>query len=413
MKGLVIFYYKIMKKNILSIFLALLSTAPSMAQLNGDGFYRIQNVTTGRYMTLCDNHSKGVNVNATTAEVGALETRPSYENVVSDPGSIFYIKHIQNDDYNIFAQGADMHALTEYYIKLTYRNAQKAYLAHQSSNGYDLRLQDEIKNCGTTGNSYVTTVNQNDIANTQHWKITPVSTSTSNYIGITPNVSANGKYYTLYYTGFDYNLVSPGMKAYYVSKVDESKAVVVYKEITGTIPAKTPVVIECNSKNPADNKIMPMMQATKNTYSNKLVGVFFSTGNLWSGHYNSIVFNEGNMRTLGSKNNKVVFNTSTELLPTVEVCLVPNSSKNEDYEMKKCIGPNTAYIEVSASTAKELNWMSETDYITASITNPNTNDSYPADIYDLNGNLVKKNATSTEGLAKGVYIYKGKKLVVS
>ena len=34
------------------------------------------------------------------------------------------------------------------------------------------------------------------------------------------------------------------------------------------------------------------------------------------------------------------------------------------------------------------------------------------DIYDLNGRLVKKNATSTEGLAKGVYLMNGKKITV-
>ena len=36
----------------------------------------------------------------------------------------------------------------------------------------------------------------------------------------------------------------------------------------------------------------------------------------------------------------------------------------------------------------------------------------PADIYDLNGRLVRKNATNTEGLRSGIYIIRGRKIVV-
>ena len=39
-------------------------------------------------------------------------------------------------------------------------------------------------------------------------------------------------------------------------------------------------------------------------------------------------------------------------------------------------------------------------------------DNTPADIYDLNGRLVRKNADSTEGLPSGIYIRRGKKIVV-
>ena len=36
----------------------------------------------------------------------------------------------------------------------------------------------------------------------------------------------------------------------------------------------------------------------------------------------------------------------------------------------------------------------------------------PATIYDLKGNTIRKNATSTEGLSKGVYIIDNKKVIV-
>lgn len=355
-------------------------------------------------MTLCDNHSKGINTSSTTAEVGALETRKSYEEVVSDPGSVFYIQKVSNDDYNIFAQGADMYALTKYYIKLR-QSGTRGYIAYQTSSGYSLRLQDEIINCGKDGDSYVTTVSQNDIEHTDYWDIIPVTNTGDSYIGIAPNVSANGKHYALYYTGFAYNLLSSGMKAYYVTKVDEGRDAVVYKEITGTIPAKTPVVIECNSESPANNKIEPLTETTNGISGNQLKGVFFSVGNWLSAHYNSTIYDETTMRTLGSKDGKLIFNTSTDLLPTVEIRLSQN-----DYEMKKCIGHNTAYIQVSSAAKKDLNWVSEADYSTG-ITNVNTVES-PSNIYDLQGNIVKQDASNTEGISKGIYIYKGKKLVI-
>ena len=36
----------------------------------------------------------------------------------------------------------------------------------------------------------------------------------------------------------------------------------------------------------------------------------------------------------------------------------------------------------------------------------------PANVYNLNGQVVRANATSLEGLAKGIYLFNGKKYVV-
>ena len=40
--------------------MACCSVALASAQLNGDGFYRVQNSTSTRYITVIDNKSKGV-----------------------------------------------------------------------------------------------------------------------------------------------------------------------------------------------------------------------------------------------------------------------------------------------------------------------------------------------------------------
>lgn len=397
-----------MNKSIISLALASLAFLPANAQLNGDGYYRIRNTKTGRYMTLCDNHSRGVNVNATEAETGALETRKDKNKIVSDPGSVFYIQNVGGKQYNIKAQGADMHSMTDYYIVLAQSSAVKgAYRAYQTSSGYTLYLADKYSE---DEDSYVTTLS--DSKNGRDWSIIPVSTSTDNFIGITPNVKAGGKYYASYYTGFAYNLVSSGMKAYYITKVDEQKGIAAYKEITGTVPEKTPVLIECSSPNAEDNKIEPLTNSVKGISGNKFTGVFFSVGNFWSNHYNAVRFDAATMRTLNAEDDQLVLNASKDFMSYIEVCLVPGSNKNQDYINDYTIPHNSCYLKVSEGTATSIKLMSEDEYNATGISGITADDSNPANIYNMNGILVRSNATSTDGLAKGVYIFKGKKIVV-
>ena len=398
-----------MNKQLITLALVGLSTMPANAQINGDGYYRIQNVKSGRYMTLCDNHSKGIDYSATQAETGALETRGDKNDIISDPGSVFYIKKISGNEYNIISQGADMHSMTNYYIKIIESSYTKgAYRAYQTSKGYALYLADKGFKDGI---SYVTT--SSDYKEYRDWYITPVSTETDNFIGITPNIESDGKYFASFYTGFAYDLASSGMKAYYISNVDEKSGIAVYKEISGTIPAKTPVYIECSSKDVADNKIKPLADNVAAISGNKLTGVFFSVGNWRSGHYNSVPFDEKTMRSLNVEDGKLVYNTATDLMPIKEVCLKPGSNKDEDYANLTTIAHNTNYLSVANGTAASLKLLSEDEYKSTGI-NDITIDTCnkPANIYNLNGTIVRKNATSTEGLAKGIYLFNGKKIVV-
>ena len=68
----------------------------------------------------------------------------------------------------------------------------------------------------------------------------------------------NGKYYATYLTGFPYKLQSSGMKAFAISSINNEKGEATYQEITGEIPGKTPVLIECNSDKAKDNLITPI-----------------------------------------------------------------------------------------------------------------------------------------------------------
>ena len=69
-----------------------------------------------------------------------------------------------------------------------------------------------------------------------------------------------GKYYTTMYTKFPYRCLD-GVKAYVVSNVDATAHKVVLSEIkSGEVPSGTPVVLECTSTKPAENRLLPLVE---------------------------------------------------------------------------------------------------------------------------------------------------------
>lgn len=211
------------------------------AQSKGDGFYRIQNVKTGRYMTLADRHSRGANAHTTTVDAGALATRKKWSDIESDPGSIFYIKNVNGSEYNIISQGIDMYQLIKYYVRIDTDNNGASYKFWQTDKGTRLYLSDENVSNEGADTSYVKTRGED----TRQWKIIPLNNSGDNYIGVISLVKAkNVKYYATYLTGFPYKLQSSGMKAFAISSINNEKGEATYQEITGEIPEKTPMLIE-------------------------------------------------------------------------------------------------------------------------------------------------------------------------
>ena len=83
------------------------------------------------------------------------------------------------------------------------------------------------------------------------WYIEPVD-----YFNVQPEVEYNGKYYTTLKVPFAVNLSGSVEKAYAITAI--SDGVIVYREITGTISAGTPVLLQCSSPNAADCRIIPM-----------------------------------------------------------------------------------------------------------------------------------------------------------
>lgn len=79
------------------------------------------------------------------------------------------------------------------------------------------------------------------------------------------------------------------MRALYISELKSSGAAI-YKEIKGIVPAKTPVIIECSSKDPAKNKLKIEATSPSSIKDNLLTGVYFGLGMKATSHYNCTAF---------------------------------------------------------------------------------------------------------------------------
>lgn len=97
-----------------------------------------------------------------------------------------------------------------------------------------------------------------------HWVVTPISEDSKDFcFGAMPSPKTKdeaGKYYTTMYTKFPYRCLD-GVKAYVVSSVDETAHKVVLSEIkSGEVPSGTPVVLECTSTKPVENRLLPLLE---------------------------------------------------------------------------------------------------------------------------------------------------------
>ena len=392
-----------MKKITLLLLLACISIGTMHAQVKGNGYYRIQNATTERYMSLTTTETTGISMQTTTVECKALLTKMKWDDVSTDPGTIFYIDNKGGDQYNIKNQGSSLYDMINYYIRLKYYQDANVYRAWQSKSGGTVYLSDENDNTLGRDTGYV----DNNTPETLNWKITAVDCE-DNYLGVKPTMSANGKYYASYYAGFPFSVASPNMKVYYISSIDEKEGTATYKELTGIIPASTPVIIECGSKNPAENKLKPELTNPTAVKGNILKGVYFCVGLKMSAHFTSTKFEPTTMRLLSiDENGSLVFNNDEANAYTVMI--KEGASRPYKYPYIKAIPHNTAYLPVSANCPMSLKLVKETTGI-SNITLGN--DNKPANVYNMEGKIVKENATSVEGLPEGIYIFKNKKYVV-
>lgn len=280
---LTVFY---MRKNWYLTIVLLLSSLHVNAQLGADGYYRIQNTVTTRYVQMIDNKGE-VDLNTTSVDLGALRTVMYFDNVAYDPATIIYISHIQKDEYNISCQGMNMVDMIGFGLRFQ-KLSSGHYVAFQEQQGLRKVLND------LRGTSLYGAVLTND-ASCKEWDLLPVNDN--NYFGIKPDFEINGKYYKSFFAAFPFDLKSEGMKAWYVKQVDTTYGICVVEQIDGTVPAATPVLIECSSNLPEKNRLDIKMPSSDKLAGNLLQGVYFDNSN--KKHYNRVAYTKSNMRLLG------------------------------------------------------------------------------------------------------------------
>lgn len=322
------------------LLLATVCTLSAYAQLNGDGYYRAQSSEQGRYIRIIDNQGS-VNLQTTDADMEALRTRAGFENVVSDPATIIYIKKM-NKGYDFQSQGTGSYQIISYEVLLddmgdnkywcyASKSGMTKYLADQKID-YSIvpYLSEEEKEEYVYNGHLVTNISPSeDGGKWLDWNINPVKDAEGFYFGLQPNVSASDGYYQTFYAAFPFTFLSEGMSAWYVSKVNEATGKVIIKEVTGGVPTSTPVIIKCASQNAASNKLNVGASTSGTADGNLLTGVYFCNPDAGPKHTNVVAYDANTMRVLGTAaDGSLAFVKDNNL---------------------KYIPANTAYITVSAS----------------------------------------------------------------
>lgn len=146
----------------------------------------------------------------------------------------------------------------------------------------DSRTQEEL--LGTVYHpSLWNGANENDAS--YHWVVTPISELSKDFcFGAMPSSKTKdeaSKYYTTMYTKFPYRCLD-GVKAYVVSSVDETAHKVVLSEIkSGEVPSGTPVVLECNSTKPVENRLLPLVEEPAAIAETNLLKGNLLKGEIW------------------------------------------------------------------------------------------------------------------------------------
>ena len=291
-----------MKRTFLQLGIVALMTLcalPVLAQLNGTGFYRFRNVarpteyitmTNDRfnYWNIIDDAGGGTDaISNEAAQQRAVQCSVCYLqndiHMVEDPdiidlASVIYAKkkntNDSNHEYNLIGQGTSLLTLTTgtysvtlflFPIKLTFHNL---YVTLNAVGGTDANTlytasmplkADGYGDAGDLGDRYFvdeggkfdTDVESVASQAKARWYIEPVD-----HFNVQPEVEYNGKYYTTLKVPFAVNLSGSVEKAYAISAINGG--VIAYREITGTISAGTPVLLQCSSPNAADCRIIPV-----------------------------------------------------------------------------------------------------------------------------------------------------------
>ena len=369
-----------MKKIFSTITLLFCGMMMANAQIT-DGFYHIRNAGTGRYLSINDTDPNNYPVSQSgSVNLAGIRTYINYDSVAVSPSCVIFVKELGNGKYDFAAQGSSLYAMTSQKLPVDITAiGNGTYRIHGSYKGYTKELTDKSpsKQDGNLVNTETGMI---------YWTFEPINTS-NEYIGIHPDVkTADGTYYGTIYAGYNFRFVSPGMEAYYVSNA--GGAGFTMKKITSdVIPASVPVIIKCNSANPQDNKIEPVIGGYDFNDYNLLDGVYCSL--YVAGHHNVKRFDNISMRILG-------------LSDKGELAFLADPSIDRLYKDKYLMA-NKAYLKVNYGDADVMILDGP-----SAINTVKNDDSSNTGIYTLTGVRLPEGVTASAG----IYVKNGKKIII-
>lgn len=319
----------IFMKKLLPIILAIIATVlPAAAQLNGNGYYRVQNYATERYVYITDDKGK-IDANTTSVDAMAIQLWKDFDKASSDASTVLYIESKGGNEYDVTSQGTGINKMINHNLKLR-ANSDGTYYAYGQQDGMAKYLGD-----ANSSNAPEGTMSSEATGDRRKWWIKPITTA-ENFFGIKPNLAVGGKFYQPMYASFPMSPASSGVKIHVVTTYGYGMAVT--KVVEGTIPAATPCFIECGSATAADNK-MNVGGTGAAVGSNQMSGVYFE--NYMKTHLNLTPYDPNTMRVLGVlSDGSLGFVTATfENLPA-----------------------NQSYLRVPAGSPAEIRIVSQEEY---------------------------------------------------
>ena len=365
----------------------------------GKGYYRVRNLTTERYIYVTDNKDY-YDIAHDKEDFQGIQLWKDAAKAAKSPASVIFIEELYPGGFDLKAQGTGVYDLTGYCVNVT-KKSDGTYEVSASRSGVTKFLSDDRTNSSDQGK-----LGTSGTAKYRRWIVDKIeATHATNYVGISPTITFNGKYYQTFYASFPFRAISLGMHVYYISDVEGDLALI--QEIEGDVPAATPVIIECASANATDNRIEPLPTTTARVTDNLLCGVYFCNGKRPQESVDAYTkFDAATMRILTVADGKLVMSDNApERLQEIMV---------NDYTLYEqvpaiCIPANTCYFKANANTPKQV-FLTSDPMAIDSLPSEKTDGGKPCGVYSLDGTQLRttKNA---EGLPAGIYIIGGKKVV--
>lgn len=89
---------------------------PAMADLNGEGYYRVENYKTERWVSVIDYRGR-IDLGSTSADLQAIKLQKNFDVVSGDAASVLYVKPVSGE-YDITAQGTGIYEIIDHYLRL-------------------------------------------------------------------------------------------------------------------------------------------------------------------------------------------------------------------------------------------------------------------------------------------------------